>query len=78
MAGCAKKYSYRECHSTEVERLKMSLDQPKSQHNYTELGFKKVKLPQRVWEVLSKFYEENKHLAKEERWSRGYTYVNHW
>jgi prolyl 4-hydroxylase len=78
MDGCAKMYTERECYVTEVQRLKMSMDQPKSQHNYTELGFKKLKLPQHVWELLSKFYEMNKAHAKEEKWSRGYTYVNHW
>ena len=78
MNGCAAAYSERECMGTERARLEMSMDQPASQHNYTELGFKKLKLPPHVWEALSTFYEQNKHLAVEEKWSRGYTYVNHW
>jgi hypothetical protein len=78
MDGCAKAYSERECMGTERARLEMSLEQPASQHNYTELGFKKLKLPPQVWQALSSFYHKNKHLAVEEKWGRGYTYVNHW
>jgi hypothetical protein len=78
MTGCAEEYSERECMGTERARLEMSLEQPASQHNYTELGFKKLKLPPDVWQALSGFYQKNKHLAVEEKWGRGYTYVNHW
>eukprot|EP00604_Paraphysomonas_vestita_P002251 CAMPEP_0174819618 /NCGR_PEP_ID=MMETSP1107-20130205/2962_1 /TAXON_ID=36770 /ORGANISM="Paraphysomonas vestita, Strain GFlagA" /LENGTH=375 /DNA_ID=CAMNT_0016033465 /DNA_START=336 /DNA_END=1463 /DNA_ORIENTATION=+ len=56
----------------------MSIEQPASQHNYTELGFKKQKVPADVWQALSNFYQKNKNHAVEEKWSRGYTYVNHW
>jgi hypothetical protein len=37
----------------------MNLDQPATQVNYTEIGFKKIKTPQAVWEPLIKFYQEN-------------------
>jgi hypothetical protein len=39
MEGCYEFYSYAECMRTEIDRLKMSLEQPRSQVNYTELGF---------------------------------------
>lgn len=78
MLGCAQAYSEKECMGTERARLQMSIEQPASQHNYTELGFMKRRLPESVWQLLSNFYETNKHLATEEKWSRGYTYTNHW
>lgn len=78
MKGCSDMYSERECMGTERARLEMSIEQPASQHNYTELGFKKRKVPPEVWQALSNFYQKNKHNAVEEKWSRGYTYVNHW
>ena len=56
----------------------MDLDQPKSQHNYTELGFKKMRVPKEAWEPLKHFWETNKHTPFLENWSEGYTYVNHW
>ena len=36
----------------------MNLDQPSHQHNYTEIGFKKLKAPKAAWEPLLKFYGE--------------------
>jgi prolyl 4-hydroxylase len=63
---------------TERSRLKMSRDQPASQHNYTEIGFKKRKLPEQVYKILKDFYNDNQHKRKIEKWGRGYTYTNHW
>ena len=48
MEGCYKEYSKRECDATERARLEMSLAQPKEQHNYTEVGFKKIKTPKGI------------------------------
>eukprot|EP01038_Epipyxis_sp_PR26KG_P009290 gene9290-12517_t len=78
MQGCVDKYSARECESVEQARIGMNLDQPKRQHNYTELGFKQMQLPSHIFKPLLDFYENNKDKKKEEKWSRGYTYVNHW
>jgi hypothetical protein len=78
MKGCYKQYSKGECDATERARLEMSLAQPKTQHNYTEIGFKKIKTPIGAWEPLRKFYEDHKTQMKEETWPRGYTYVNTW
>jgi len=78
MKGCYKKYSPRECDATERARIDMNMEQPRTQHNYTELGFKKLKAPIAAWEPLLAFYEQNKHNAKPENWPRGNTYVNHW
>ena len=48
MDGCYKLYSKRECDATERARLEMNLAQPKSEHNYTKVGFLKRKLPKGV------------------------------
>mmetsp|Transcript_13142 Transcript_13142/g.13605 ORF Transcript_13142/g.13605 Transcript_13142/m.13605 type:complete len:285 (-) Transcript_13142:30-884(-) len=78
LKGCYEMYSYGECMETERARLKMSLEQPRTQYNYTEIGFKKIKAPIAVYNALKKYYEENKANRKLEQWSRAYTYTNHW
>jgi prolyl 4-hydroxylase len=78
MDGCAKAYSKRECEATETARLKMSRDQPKSQYNYTEVGFKKIRVGAKLFEIIKSFYEKNKEKRHLEQWGRGYTYTNHW
>ena len=78
MEGCYKLYSKRECDATERARLDMSIKQPATQYNYTEIGFKKMTLPKAAWDPLLAFYEKNKHDAQPEAWGRGNTYVNTW
>eukprot|EP01038_Epipyxis_sp_PR26KG_P009289 gene9289-12516_t len=78
MEGCFQLYSKRECEDVENTRIAMNVDQPRSQHNYTELGFKKRKLPEHVHKLIKEFYDANKDKRKVEKWSRGYSYVNHW
>mmetsp|Transcript_38006 Transcript_38006/g.38687 ORF Transcript_38006/g.38687 Transcript_38006/m.38687 type:complete len:547 (+) Transcript_38006:229-1869(+) len=78
MEGCYKKYDRFSCDSTERARINMNLDQPRNQHNYTEIGFKKWTVPAGAWELLKSFWETNKNNAKNENWPRGNTYVNHW
>ena len=55
---CYSKFSKRECKANEDARIHMNLDQPSHQHNYTEIGFKKLKAPKAAWEPLLKFYGE--------------------
>ena len=76
--GCYLKYSKMECDATERQRIQMNLDQPRSQHNYTEIGFKKSTVPEETWKVIQDFYEANKDKATVENWPRGNTYTNHW
>ncbi len=78
MKGCYAKFSPRECDATERARMDMNKAQPSSQHNYTEIGFKKLKAPAAAWEPLINFYEANKDKEKLENWPRGNTYVNSW
>ena len=63
---------------TEEQRIDQCFDQPQRQHNYTELGFKKMKVPDNVWELVSQFWQANKDKPSNENWPRGNTYTNHW
>ena len=56
----------------------MSMDQPAHQHNYTEIGFKKMRAPDEIYKPLKDFYEAYKSRKKLEKWPRGNTYVNNW
>jgi len=82
MQGCYDKYQKGKpggtCDATERDRVAMSLRQPKDMQNYTENGFKKIKTPPKVWELISAFWEKNKHTQSPENWGKGNTYVNNW
>ena len=71
--------SFSVCKQTEADRVEMSIRQPASMQNYTELGFKKIRAPKEVWDRVKKFWEENKAREnwKSENWPRGNTYTNH-
>lgn len=45
MNGCYEKFSKLECDENESARLSQNLRQPPEQHNYTQIGFKLMKLP---------------------------------
>mmetsp|Transcript_53153 Transcript_53153/g.159074 ORF Transcript_53153/g.159074 Transcript_53153/m.159074 type:complete len:306 (-) Transcript_53153:898-1815(-) len=66
------------CDHTEKERVAMSLRQPRAMQNYTELGFKKIRAPEKVFRLISDFWDKNKDNTKMEKWYTGNTYVNHW
>jgi hypothetical protein len=76
--GCYEKFTFRECDANERARFEMSLEQPATQHNYTEMGFKKIKAPDHIYKPILEFYNQNKHKRKLEKWPRGNTYVNNW
>mmetsp|Transcript_4822 Transcript_4822/g.7426 ORF Transcript_4822/g.7426 Transcript_4822/m.7426 type:complete len:477 (-) Transcript_4822:58-1488(-) len=78
--SCRKHYGDkgRRCDQTERDRVDMSLRQPQSMQNYTELGFKKIKAPEKVFKLLAEFWEKNKNNRSPENWGAGNTYVNHW
>ena len=76
--GCYDKYSFRECDANERARLEMSREQPGTQVNYTEVGFKKMRCPEAVWKPLIEFWHANRDKEKAEQWPRGNTYVNNW
>lgn len=78
--GCQEKYGKkgRACISNEKDRVAMTLRQPQSMQNYTEMGFKKIKAPADVFKLISEFWDINKDERKPEGWPTGNTYVNHW
>lgn len=78
MQGCYNAYSKRECDMTEEQRIDQCLNQPKMHHNYTELGFKKMKVPDDIWKLILEFWNANKNNINAEQWPRGNTYTNHW
>jgi prolyl 4-hydroxylase len=80
MNGCREHYGKKgdRCDTVEQDRLEMSLRQPQSMVNYTSTGYKKIKAPKEVMELLIKHWERNKDKKKPEQWFLGNTYVNHW
>lgn len=80
MLGCRAYHGKqaKRCDMTEEDRIRMSLRQPQSMVNYTSTGFKKVKAPKALFDLLAAHWETNKHLKKEEVWFVGNTYTNHW
>jgi prolyl 4-hydroxylase len=77
MADCIELYNEADCWHNERHRIEMSLRQPQSMRNYTQLGYAKVKTPAYAYKLLKEFYDNNKHRASEEEWSSGsaFTYV---
>lgn len=76
--GCYKLYNKRDCQRNEQDRLRMNLEQPPTQHNYTRIGFKKMRIPKAAWEPLITFYNKWKDQKKKEEWYHGSTIVNSW
>lgn len=78
--GCVKHYGKKgnRCISTEKDRVDMSLRQPQSMQNYTEIGYKKIRAPKELFKLISEFWETNKDSAKIENWGIGNTYTNNW
>jgi hypothetical protein len=78
MNGCREKYGARGrlCDETENDRIEMSLRQPQSMVNYTSTGYMKIRAPEAVRKLLNDHWEKNK--RKQEVWSAGNIYVNHW
>jgi prolyl 4-hydroxylase len=70
IASCKAAYPKvaRRCSDTESDRVEMSLRQPQSMQNYTELGFTKLKTPEKLFTMLKEFWEKNQDKAKQEQW----------
>ena len=77
MQGCRDFYGKKgnRCDSTEEDRIEMSLRQPQSMVNYTATGYAKIRAPQKVWDLLSNHWENNKDNMKKEQWPAGNIYV---
>jgi hypothetical protein len=66
------------CLSTEEDRIEMSLRQPQSMQNYTEIGFKKIRAPEALFSLIRDFWDKNHKNGKEEQWGSANTYTNNW
>jgi prolyl 4-hydroxylase len=80
MEGCRKKYGKQgfRCDLTEDDRIEMSRRQPMSMVNYTDTGFKKIRAPKQLMDLLLSHWNANNHNEVAENWGAGNTYVNHW
>jgi prolyl 4-hydroxylase len=78
--GCKNYYGHRKeaCTQTEYDRVVMSKRQPSSMQNYTDTGFKKIRMPDTLWKLLKTFWDKNKENKVLEQWTAGNTYTNHW
>lgn len=56
----------------------MNRRQPTSLTNYTETGFLKTKAPDKVIQLINKFWKQNHYKGKPEVWQPGNVYINHW
>lgn len=63
--GCSKKYPRpkRICEQTELDRVEMSLRQPRAMQNYTDIGFKKIKTPPAVWKLIKVRPNQNMNIS---------------
>ena len=86
--GCKKAYGplgkAQTCLDNEEERLRLNRDQPRTMTNFTDVGFKKIRLPDYLWFDLKTYWDDNV-MAKggienleEEYWPEANTYTNHW
>jgi hypothetical protein len=88
--GCIDRYdggdeaNYSMCRFNDEERLRLNLDQPKAQTNYTDVGFKKTRLSDETWSKVKTFWADVKAMEnfpdslRSENWPEANTYVNHW
>lgn len=66
------------CDRFELDRMLMNLRQPQSVTNYTKVGFQKIRAPERVFQLVSNFWQSNHYKGKPENWHVGNSYLNHW
>merc|ERR1712238_1779 len=78
--GCREFYGHEAYHCDEREksRVELALMQPRSMHNYTDLGFKVMKAPADLMSLIYELYEQNLHRASPETWLKGNAVTNHW
>lgn len=79
IASCKKAFNNNgRCLSTEEDRIEMTLRQPLSMQNYTEIGFTKIRAPESLFALIKEFWEKNKDKGNAEQWGIANTYTNNW
>jgi hypothetical protein len=75
--GCIQAFGKKgsRCESTEADRIEMTLRQPSGMVNYTEVGYKKIKAPEKVFKLIKEFWDRNNDKQKPENWGAGNTYT---
>lgn len=77
--ACREREGYgSKCDRYELDRMLMNLRQPQSVTNYTKVGFQKIRAPERVYKLVSNFWQHNHYKGKPEKWQAGNSYLNHW
>ena len=82
--GCREYYSETGegylCDTYEYDRMLMNKRQPQSMINLTETGFKKIRAPEHLRDLIEDFWNKNKDKKdlQQEAWGAGNSYVNHW
>lgn len=71
MSGCYAKYGKSICDDYENDRIEMNLKQPQSMVNYTSTGFKKIKAPTELFDLLKTHFDLNQAKMKEGRSKTG-------
>jgi hypothetical protein len=80
LAGCqaaAGKQAHAACVSGEETRLRMDNFQPMAMRNYTKMGFKKIRAPKEMFDLLKDFWDKNRDEAEIE-WKTINPYHNMW
>jgi prolyl 4-hydroxylase len=77
LKGCRDEFGQL-CDAFEYDRMVMNQRQPQSMTNYTTVGFKKIKAPQKVTSLISNFWKQNQYRGERENWPEGSVYVNFW
>mmetsp|Transcript_11376 Transcript_11376/g.16920 ORF Transcript_11376/g.16920 Transcript_11376/m.16920 type:complete len:468 (-) Transcript_11376:74-1477(-) len=57
-------------------RLSNNVVQPQGLPRFTEVGFKKIRVPDDVWDTIISYYRNNKNRPKIEQWQKGNVYTN--
>lgn len=62
MKGCQERYGRlnkaHECIINEQQRMKLNLGQPREMTNYTDVGFKKIRLSDELWTFLREYWDD--------------------
>lgn len=77
LESCRHHGDHDACDENENDRIAMNLRQPQSMVNYTKTGYAVATVPEGVFKVMRKFWEDNLGREEVEEWDTGNTYTNH-
>ena len=77
LESCRHHDDHDACDENENDRIAMNLRQPQSMVNYTKTGYAVATVPEGVFKVMRKFWEDNLGREEVEEWDTGNTYTNH-